>query len=544
LGADDPRTALAAGREAVALLRDPVDRAGRVRLAAAQGNLAAALEAGGEHEEALVVRAASITLMREIVQTMPRRLDYLLEDAAESGARVFVDADRSTWSGATELTDVLVMLAGSLREQAQALQRAGRRDEAVAPADEAVEILRDLAAEDYDAHVAALGAALGTKAFVVMEVDPEAGLSIATEALDVLREIVAEHPHLLDRSLVLALAPLTWALVVLRRWRDALEAMQQLAAVIPREDVGTLSLMQREFDNISAGADGDGDGDLAVVAAQASVEVAREIVALDERRPSVALIGALQVLSRRLSAVGAEEPALDAAVEAVRSMAAAPAQQLGDGAAGAVLGRYLRARKAAGAAPDLSLPLVTAVTRAWQGTSRQAEELSSLVLATFEVIEWYRAADRVDDAAACLDAVYQFCHAHPQHWDARFGYAMVGYNVVESLVGQRRHRDAEVVVQHLVELASTEPDRTVREAGKAAFTLIGGYSGVDDKAGVGRVARMADRVLRSPAYLAARREELGEESPQRFLHALDAAGTAQPVNEDAERSWWRRRPRN
>jgi len=150
----------------------------------------------------------------------------------------------------------------------------------------------------------------------------------------------------------------------------------------------------------------------------------------------------------------------------------------------------------------------------------------------------------VDDAISCLDAVYQFCRRHPQHWDARFGHAMAGYNVVESLVAQQRHTDAELVVEHLVALASTEPDRTVREAGKAAFTLMIGYARVDDAAGVARVARMGDRVLRSPAYLAARREELGEPSPEHFLRFLDASVAPEPESPQVERgSRWRRRPR-
>ena len=229
----------------------------------------------------------------------------------------------TTLPGDDHSPEAHVFMAGSLNDLAKNLGEMGDRQGALAPAREAVEICRELAANDPDAFRPGLALSLNSLAIRLSELgDRQGALAPAHEAVGIYRELAANNPDAFLPDLAASLNTLTLVLGkqgdhqgALAPAHEAVEICRELAANNPDAFRPGLALSLNNLAQ-SLGALGDHQG--ALVPAREAVEICRELEANnpDAFRPYLAVL--LNKLANGLSDLGDHQGALVPAREAVK----------------------------------------------------------------------------------------------------------------------------------------------------------------------------------------------------------------------------------
>ena len=213
-------------------------------------------------------------------------------------------------------------LAGSLTNLVKMLSDLGRREDALAAAQEAVDLYRALAQTRPDAFRPDLAMSLNNLGAMLSDLGRrEDALAAAQEAVDLYRALAQARPDAFRPNLAMSLNNLGAMLSDLGRREDALAAAQEavdlyraLAQVRPDAFRPDLAM---SLNNLGAMLSNLGRREDALTAAQEAVAVYRALAQVrpDAFRPDLAM--SLTNLGNRLSNLGRREDALAAAQEAV-----------------------------------------------------------------------------------------------------------------------------------------------------------------------------------------------------------------------------------
>ncbi len=254
------------------------------------------------------------------LDTLSNRLSEVgCRDAALAYAQEAADLRREL---AAERPDAFrPNLAASLNTLSNSLSEVGRREDALDAAREAADLYRELAAERPDAFRPDLAGSLNNLSNSLSEVGRrEDALAAAREAADLRRELAAERPDAFRPDLAMSLNNLSLHLSGVGRREDALAAAREAADLrrelaAERPDAFRPDLAM-SLNNLSLHLSGVGRREDALAAAREAADLYRELAAErpDAFRPDLA--GSLNNLSNSLSEVGRREDALAAAREA------------------------------------------------------------------------------------------------------------------------------------------------------------------------------------------------------------------------------------
>jgi tetratricopeptide (TPR) repeat protein len=265
-------------------------------------------------EEVRVERARLCNNLGNTLSELGRR------EAALAAAEEAVTAYRTL---AAERPDAfLPILAASLSNLGNRLSALGRREAALAAAKEAVTAYRTLAAERPDAFLPDLAASLNNLGIRLSELGRrEAALAAAEEAVRIRRTLAAERPDAFLPDLAMSLNNVSVMLSELGRREAALAAAEEavrirrtLAAERPDAFLPDLAM---SLSNLGNRLSALGRREAALAAAKEAVTAYRTLAA---ERPDAFLsdlAGSLNNISVMLSELGRREAALAAAEEAV-----------------------------------------------------------------------------------------------------------------------------------------------------------------------------------------------------------------------------------
>ncbi|MEN9374370.1 MAG: hypothetical protein RIR79_1922 [Pseudomonadota bacterium] len=213
--------------------------------------------------------------------------------------------------------------AGALNNVATALSKLGKREEALAAAQEAVSIRRTLAATRPDVFNPDLAMSLNNVANVLSELGKrEEALAAAQEAVSIRRTLAATRPDVFNPDLAMSLNNVANRLSDLGQREEALAAAREavklyktLAATRP--DVFN-PYLAGSLNNVASFLSALGKREEALAAAQEAVELYKTLAATrpDVFNPDLAM--SLSNVALRLSDLGQREEALAAAQEAVK----------------------------------------------------------------------------------------------------------------------------------------------------------------------------------------------------------------------------------
>jgi tetratricopeptide (TPR) repeat protein len=214
-------------------------------------------------------------------------------------------------------------LARALNNLANRLSGLGRREEALAAAEEARDLYRDLAAARGDAFTPDLATSLNNLSVFLSALGRrEEALAVAEEAVRLRRTLAAARPDAFSPNLAMALNNLANRLGELGRREDALAAAEEardlyrdLAAARP--DAFTPDLAS-SLNNLANRLSELGRQEGAMAAAEEAVRLRRTLAAARPDACTPDLATSLNNLSVFLSELGRREAALAAAEEAVR----------------------------------------------------------------------------------------------------------------------------------------------------------------------------------------------------------------------------------
>jgi tetratricopeptide (TPR) repeat protein len=259
----------------------------------------------------------------EIANALPHETLVLRERAVALYATIGMLLQRVLKTCAPEEREVyLGYLAASQNNLAVKLSDLGRREEALAAAQEAVELLRELAVARPDAFQPDLAASINTLANRLSELGQrEEALAAAQEAANIQRDLAAARPDAFWPHLASTLISLAPRLSELGRREEALAAAQEAADLYrgmaaARPDAFRPSLAI-SLNNLATMLSSLGRREEALKAAQDAADLYRELAAArpDAFRPDLA--ASLNNLAPRLGELGRREEALAAAQEAV-----------------------------------------------------------------------------------------------------------------------------------------------------------------------------------------------------------------------------------
>jgi len=273
--------------------------------------------------------ADDIGLLREIERAMPDQTLALREMAAEVDRLLLeriaiIDADQETETITSERAAILNNFANRLSDL-------GRREEALATAEEAVRIRRQLAAVRPDAFLPELAGSLNNLATFLSNLGRrEDALATAEEATELYRHLAAARPDAFLPDLAMSLNNLANRLSDLGRREDALATAEtavrirrHLAAARPDAFLPDLAMSLNNLANCLSDL---GRREDALATAEEAVRIRRQLAAArpDAFLPDLAM--SLNNLANRLSDLGRREDALATAEEATalyRQLAAA-----------------------------------------------------------------------------------------------------------------------------------------------------------------------------------------------------------------------------
>ena len=212
-------------------------------------------------------------------------------------------------------------LAALLIDMGGKLTIAGQREAAVAPATEAVEICRQLAAVD-PGGLDGLAAALANQGTILAEVgQPQAALAPAIESVEIFRQLADANPEASLSDFATALDGLGNRLAEAGQHQAALAAAQESVTIrrqlTPTNSEASLSMLANQLNNLGNRLAKAGQHRAALAAAQESVTIRRQLTGAnpDAHLPDFAT--ALDGLGNRLAEAGQHRAALAAAQESV-----------------------------------------------------------------------------------------------------------------------------------------------------------------------------------------------------------------------------------
>ncbi|MCB1933821.1 MAG: tetratricopeptide repeat protein, partial [Candidatus Accumulibacter sp.] len=212
--------------------------------------------------------------------------------------------------------------ARSLQDLALRLSEIGDRRGALAPAREAVEIYRELVANNPDSFRADLAGSLNNLAHRLSEMgDRQGALASAREAVEIRRELAANNPDAFRPGLAISLNNLAACLSdlgdrqgALAPAREAVEIRRELAANNPDAFRPNLA---SSLNNLASRLSALGDRQGALAPAREAVEIYRELAANNPDAFSPNLASSLNNLATSLGELGDRQGALAPAREAV-----------------------------------------------------------------------------------------------------------------------------------------------------------------------------------------------------------------------------------
>ena len=212
-------------------------------------------------------------------------------------------------------------LATSLSNLAVMLSELGRWEDALAAAHKAVQTHRALAAARPEAFTPDLAMSLNNLANGLSELGRrEEALAVAQEAVQIRRALAAARPEAFTPDLAVSLNTLAVMLSKLRRREEALAAAREAAdlfraLVVARPEAFTPDLAM-SLNNLAPMLSELGRREEALAAAQEAVQIRRALAAARPEAFTHYLAGSLNNLANRLSELGRREEALAAAEEA------------------------------------------------------------------------------------------------------------------------------------------------------------------------------------------------------------------------------------
>ena len=295
-------------------------------LAAALNNLGLRLAQAGQQQAALATAHEAVTIRRQLAS---RTTSWSSSERRHRPGKPWRRwaSTRNATSPDAHLPD----LAMALNNLSIRLAQAGQQQAALAPAQEAADAYRQLAAANPDAHLPGLATSLNNLGNRLAQAgQQQAALAPAQEAADAYRQLAAANPdaHLPDLAMALnnlsiRLAQAGQQQAALAPAQEAADAYRQLAAANPDAHLPGLATSLNNLGNRLAQA---GLQQAALAPAQEAADAYRQLAAAnpDAHLPDLAM--ALNNLSIRLAQAGQQQAALAPAQEAAdayRQLAAA-----------------------------------------------------------------------------------------------------------------------------------------------------------------------------------------------------------------------------
>ena len=280
-------------------------------------------------------------LLEAAVPTIPENVLAAVETAlpdqtvALAAVADAVAARREREARAGDASDVgddrLAALAEILHQRGRTLAALGRREEALAAAEEAVAIYRRLAAARPDAFEPDLAASLSNLGSRLSAIGRrEEALAATEEAVAIYRRLAAARPDAFEANLAASLNNLGYWLQDIGRREEALAATEEAVAIRRRQAAARPDAFEA---NLAASLSNLGNqlSDLerrqeALAANEEAVAIYRRLAAARPDALEANLAASLSNLGNRLSGIGRREEALAATEEAVaiyRRLAAA-----------------------------------------------------------------------------------------------------------------------------------------------------------------------------------------------------------------------------
>ncbi|MEV0330198.1 tetratricopeptide repeat protein [Micromonospora echinospora] len=297
-----------------------------------------------EHPElALAAGGATITRLAEIPHADITALEAV--DALLPAGR-HIDLDTAAAAISTTLTRFRLGVTADPAERARLfgihstrLANAGRREEALAPAEEATGICRRLVVADPATYLPVLAVSLNNLGALLSELGRRnEALATAEEATGVYRRLVMVDPAVYLPDLAVSLKNLGMFLYGLGRCDEALAPAEEATGICRRlvvaDPAAHLPVLAASLTNLGMFLAGLGRRDEALFVAEEATGICRRLVVADPAVYLPDLTLALNNLGNRLSDLGRRDEALAVAEEAVsirrRLVVANPAVYLPD----------------------------------------------------------------------------------------------------------------------------------------------------------------------------------------------------------------------
>ncbi|MEU4038257.1 tetratricopeptide repeat protein, partial [Streptomyces collinus] len=213
-------------------------------------------------------------------------------------------------------------LAASLSNLGVRLAEAGRRDEALTAAEEAVEIYRRLAADNPTAHGPDLALSLSNLGVRLADAGRRnEALTVAEEAVEIRRRLAADNPTAHGPDLALSLSNLGVQLAAVGRRDEAFTAAEEAVEIYRRLAADNPTAygpdLAASLSNLGIRLAEAGRGDEALTATEEAAQIRRRLAADNPAAHEPDLAASLSNLGIQLAAVGRRDEALTAAEKAV-----------------------------------------------------------------------------------------------------------------------------------------------------------------------------------------------------------------------------------
>jgi tetratricopeptide (TPR) repeat protein len=302
--------AAAAPADSAAQLREQI----LAQLAARVVTLGIRLSALGRLEEALAASLEAVDVFKRLIQIQPKQSRWSRLFSRPVGA--------SRHRAQTRPDAFLPDLAGSLNNISIGLSNLGRREEALAASQEAVDIYRRLAQTRPDAFLPDLAGSLNNSGKDLSKLGRrEEALAASQEAVDIYRRLAQTRPDAFLPDLAGSLNNLGVGLSKLGRREEALAASQEAVDICRRlaqsRPDAFLPDLAMSLNNLGIRLSNLGRREEALAASQEAVDIRRRLAQSrpDAFLPDLAM--SLNNLGGDLSNLGRREEALAASQEAV-----------------------------------------------------------------------------------------------------------------------------------------------------------------------------------------------------------------------------------
>jgi tetratricopeptide (TPR) repeat protein len=485
---------------------------------------------------------------------------------------VFVDPD------VPDPVQVRLSLATALNARARRQLSAGRPREALADATEEIALLREVTTGQLDDPSMMLGLALAVAANSLFDLDETSqAIPLAREAVsrlwpfaaaedtDYWRELIGIESRLLravlDDVTIGEIADRLRAMIGLLSGRDLddraglaagfADGIERLAdfcvehgwysselwacvvdccRLASQDRPDAIPQLARALTGLATALHRDGQVGAALPVATEAVELSKRWAeqSNDRSYPQAALHG----LARRLAAVGRFDEATDTAYQAVQCalqvegpLTVPPLVLI------SAINNYTLYAAKAGRQPSVEARAFPVVAAALGQLTEEPDpqNLTMIATAAFSVMS---EAARTGDVPAAAELYRQFiavAERHPEHKSLLIYRALIAWYLVMCYVDHDAMDLAVGIYHDAARLAREHPELPLArvEHAKCATELIQPYQQRGDLRAAQEIVRDAEASLRSPEYLAAREQDLGQ-APEEFLDQLDQLLAAAP----------------